>query len=143
MFNPAAEVIEVSALALSFDGGVTLMAALRGTGLDTRPPLPLILQPSVDLSYSVERIVNFSGLALRADGRRMPAAALRWAAVIKHCVAPTLCHEHVLQTFEGVESGSFSAPDHGAEITIELRLTAVDRGATATARLNLHEQRPV
>lgn len=142
MFNPGAESVEASMLALSFEGGLTLASTLRGEGIDTRPPLPTIVQPTAELGYLIDGVVQFRGLALRANGARLPAAALSWAAVIKHCAGPTLCHEHVLQTFEGIESGSFTAPDHGAEITIELRLTATDRAASATTTVELHERRP-
>jgi hypothetical protein len=43
-----------------------------------------------------------------------------------HC--PSTCHEHPLQTFSGVSSGSLVAPDHEYPSHLELRLTATDSG---------------
>ena len=40
----------------------------------------------------------------------MPASALTWDVILEHC--PDSCHEHSVQTFDGVASGSFPAPDH-------------------------------
>jgi hypothetical protein len=53
-----------------------------------------------------------------------------------HC--PSNCHEHTVQTFTGVASGSFTAPDHEYPSYLELRLTATDSGGlTNTASLRL------
>ena len=41
-----------------------------------------------------------------------------------HC--PSNCHTHAVQTFSGVASGSFAAPDHEYPSWLELRLTATD-----------------
>ena len=46
--------------------------------------------------------------------------------VLQHC--PSNCHTHPLQTFAGVASGSFTAPDHEYPSYLELRLTATDSG---------------
>jgi hypothetical protein len=57
--------------------------------------------------------------------------------VLHHC--PSTCHEHPLQTFAGVVSGSFVAPDHEHPAHLELRLTATDSGGlshTTSVRLD-------
>ena len=57
---------------------------------------------------------------------RSPARALQWTLVLQHC--PSNCHAHPSQTFTGVASGSFAAPDHEYPSYLELRLTATDAG---------------
>jgi len=43
---------------------------------------------------------------------------------MQHC--PSSCHSHLVETFSGVASGSFVAPDHEYPSHLELRLTATD-----------------
>jgi hypothetical protein len=75
--------------------------------------------------------VSFAGSATDPEDGVLPAAALHWEAVLEHC--STDCHAHLLQTWDGVRSGSFPAPDHEYPAYLELRLTATDSaGATAT-----------
>ena len=53
-----------------------------------------------------------------------------------HC--PLDCHEHPLQTFAGVASGSFAAPDHEYPAHLRLGLTATDaHGLTQARRADL------
>jgi hypothetical protein len=53
-----------------------------------------------------------------------------------HC--PSTCHTHPIQTFAGVASGSFTAPDHEYPSYLELKLTATDSGGlTDTKSLRL------
>jgi hypothetical protein len=66
----------------------------------------------------------------------LPASALSWQVILHHC--PSDCHTHLLQTFTGVASGSFTAPDHEYPSYLELQLTATDSGGlTNTASLRL------
>ena len=67
----------------------------------------------------------------------MPASALTWTLVLQHC--PSNCHTHTIQTFPGVASGSFNAPDHEYPSYLELTLTATDSfgtQASVTRRLD-------
>ncbi len=50
--------------------------------------------------------------------------------ILHHCAPenPSSCHEHPVQDFSGVASGSFVAPDHEYPTYLELRLTATDSG---------------
>src|SRR4029453_6220880 len=51
---------------------------------------------------------------------------------------PSSCHTHPVQTFTGVKSGSFAAPDHEYPSHLELRLTVTDSGGlTDTKTLQL------
>lgn len=60
----------------------------------------------------------------------LPPSQLKWDIVLFHCQHdnPTDCHEHPVQTFEGVAGGSFKAPDHEYPSHMEIRLTATDVG---------------
>jgi hypothetical protein len=56
-----------------------------------------------------------------------------------HCFTPSSCHTHTIQTFDGVSSGTFAAPDHQYPSWLELRLAATDSGgltSTTSVRLN-------
>jgi hypothetical protein len=45
---------------------------------------------------------------------------------MQHCSLSGSCHQHPLQDFAGVASGSFVAPDHEYPSHLELRMTATD-----------------
>jgi len=101
------------------------------------PPRPVIRAPAGGTPWKVGDVIAFSGSAADAEDGAVPASALTWQLVEVHC--PSNCHEHLVRTYAGVASGSFSAPDHEYPSYLELRLTAKDRGgltATATARLD-------
>ena len=100
------------------------------------PPTPVIDSPTSATTWSVGTVVSFSGHASDAEQGTLPASALRWDLVMFHC--PSNCHTHALQTFDGVSSGSFTAPDHEYPSYLELRLTAIDsQGAQATTTVRL------
>ena len=57
--------------------------------------------------------------------------------MLKHGACPD-CHEHFLQTYSGVASGSFTTPDHDYPSELELSLTATDaRGLSNTTSVQL------
>jgi hypothetical protein len=67
----------------------------------------------------------------------LPPSKLTWQLMMQHC--PSNCHSHLIQTWSGVASGSFTAPDHEYPSYLELTLTATDSGGltdTATLRLD-------
>jgi hypothetical protein len=56
---------------------------------------------------------------------------------MQHC--PSNCHSHIIETWPGTASGSFTAPDHEYPSYLELTLTATDSGGltdTKTLRLD-------
>ncbi len=56
--------------------------------------------------------------------------------MVQHC--PGACHEHIIEEWDGVASGSFEAPDHEYPSHLELRLRATDAlGAVATVSRSL------
>jgi glucose/arabinose dehydrogenase len=103
------------------------------------PPTATIVAPSATTTWRVGDVINFSGSATDAQDGQMPASALSWSLILHHC--PSNCHTHPLQTFPGVASGSFTAPDHEYPSHLELTLTATDSGGlTDTKNVLLYPQ---
>jgi glucose/arabinose dehydrogenase len=101
------------------------------------PPVATITAPAAGTTWRVGDVINFSGSATDQQDSTLPASALSWELVQQHC--PSNCHQHSVQTFNGVAGGSFAAPDHEYPSYLELRLTATDSGGltdTETLRLD-------
>ena len=78
-------------------------------------------------TWKVGDSINFSGHATDPQQGTLPASARSsWSLVMQHC--PSNCHEHTLQTFSGVASGTFIAPDHEYPSYLELRADRDRRG---------------
>ncbi|OGO54544.1 MAG: hypothetical protein A2V85_10960 [Chloroflexi bacterium RBG_16_72_14] len=106
------------------------------------PPVPSIDAPDPSLTWAVGDTIPFAGSATDPEDGTLPASALSWDLVMRHC--PADCHDHVIQTFEGVAAGSIDAPDHEYPSHLELRLTATDsHGTSATTSIELHPQTSV
>jgi len=87
--------------------------------------------------WVVGQSISFRGHATDPEEGNLPASRLSWAVILMHC--PQDCHEHPLQTFSGVASGSFAAPDHAYPAHLRLRLTATDaQGLQHTTERDLH-----
>ena len=95
-------------------------------------PTAVIDSPASSLTWRVGSAINFSGHATDAQDGTLPASALSWSLIMHHCVTPADCHEHLLQTMNGVSGGSFTAPDHAYPCWLELRLTSTDSGGLAS-----------
>ncbi|MBC7783065.1 MAG: PQQ-dependent sugar dehydrogenase, partial [Burkholderiales bacterium] len=109
--------------------------------VSNQAPVPAIATPSSSLNWKVGDTISFSGSATDPDSGALPASSLLWSLVVVHAndIDLTSTHEHVVQTFIGVSSGSFIAPDHEYPSWIELRLTAVDSSnasASVTRRID-------
>jgi uncharacterized repeat protein (TIGR01451 family) len=108
------------------------------------PPTATIDTPAACSStapcWAVGDTINFSGHATDQQDTTEPASRLSWKIILKHC--PTdlnSCHNHDLQSFSGVSSGSFSAPDHAYPAYLEIQLTATDSGGLQnTASIQLY-----
>jgi glucose/arabinose dehydrogenase len=90
------------------------------------PPTATINSPTASLTWRVGDVISFSGSAADAQDGSLPASKLSWSLILHHC--PSTCHTHPLDTFIGVASGSFVAPDHEYPAHLELVLTATDSG---------------
>lgn len=118
------------------DAGSATGTASRSIAVSNTPPAPVISAPSSGLRWSVGESVAFSGSATDAQDGALPASSLSWSLVLQHC--PSNCHPHEIQTWPGVASGSFDAPDHEYPSHLELTLTARDSlGSTASTTVRL------
>ena len=100
------------------------------------PPTVTIDSPASSLTWAVGDRISFQGHATDSGGHAIPASGLSWSLVIHHC--PSACHTHLVQTFDGVASGSFTAPDHEypSSLVLSLTATALD-GSQATRSITL------
>jgi glucose/arabinose dehydrogenase len=105
------------------------------------PPTAVIDAPTPTRTWTVGDTIGFSGHASDPQDGTLPATRLSWSLILHHCATSTDCHIHAVQDFNGVASGSFSAPDHEYPAWIELQLTATDSGGlTDTASVRLDPQ---
>jgi uncharacterized repeat protein (TIGR01451 family) len=99
-------------------------------------PTATINTPPAGTTWKVGDTISFSGSATDQQDGPLPASRLSWTVLLHHC--PSSCHIHTIQTFSGVASGSFVAPDHGYPSYLELQLTATDSaGLQDTKSVNL------
>jgi glucose/arabinose dehydrogenase len=102
-------------------------------------PTMTIATPTSAATWAVGDGISFSGSASDPQDGAVPASAITWTLTLQHCTTPSTCHSHVVQTFTGVASGSFSAPDHEYPSYLVLSATATDSGGlqgTASVRLD-------
>jgi glucose/arabinose dehydrogenase/PKD repeat protein len=102
------------------------------------PPVPVIniTSPAPGTTWEVDDTIAFSGSATDFQGNPIPASNLTWDINLQHCnrVGGT-CHTHQLQSFGGVASGEFPAPDHEFPSYLEIELTARDSGGLTGSAL--------
>src|SRR5262249_37592839 len=102
-------------------------------------PTAFVDTPASSLTWIVGQTISFSGHATDDQDGALPASALSWQVIIHHC--PSNCHTHIYQTYSGVASGSFPAPDHEYPSYLEIQLTAKDsQGLTNSASVNIQPQ---
>lgn len=115
-----------------YDGTLSAVARLSWAAAGSAPQ-PRITAPSTGTTWQVGTPISFSGSATDPEDGALPASALTWEAVLQHC--PSACHAHSLQTWTGVASGSFAAPDHEYLAYLQLRLTARDSSGRSTTEI--------
>jgi glucose/arabinose dehydrogenase len=113
-------------------GGATAKVSWSATGGINQPPTATIDSPASTLTYAVGDSIAFSGHATDPEDGAEPASRLTWTLIIHHCPTPTSCHTHTVQSWPGIASGSFSAPDHSYPSYLELQLQATDAGGLMT-----------
>jgi PKD repeat protein len=114
-------------------GGTATDAVTIGVGR----PRVTIQTPQTSLRWAVGETISFSGSATDNQGVAIPASRLTWKLTLKHGLCPD-CHDHPLQTYSGVASGTFITPDHDYPSELELSLTATDaNGLSNTAAVQL------
>ena len=102
-------------------------------------PTAIIETPAETLRWHTGQAYGFSGRATDPEQGTLAATSLHWTLALNHCSSSTSCHEHPLQEFAGVASGSFTGPDHEYPSYLTLRLTATDAGGlrhTTSRRLD-------
>jgi hypothetical protein len=98
--------------------------------------VPVISTPAAGTTWKVGDVINFSGSAGDTQDGTLPPSALSWNLTLRHC--PSNCHDHSLQDWQGMASGSFTAPDHEYPSHLLLTLTATDSGGlTGSTTLRL------
>jgi glucose/arabinose dehydrogenase len=130
------------------DVTVTLRVTDTHGGVDTEtvvihannsPPTPTITAPAGTLTWKVGDPISFAGSATDPQDGTLADSALTWTLLIHHC--PSDCHIHTVQSYVGIASGSFAAPDHEYPSHLELKLTATDTdGLQATTSVLLFPQ---
>ena len=123
-------------LRVTDDQGVSDTKSVTVTAGNTAP-IAVIDSPASSLTWKVGDTINFSGHATDAQDGTLPASALSWSLILHHCFTPTDCHTHLIQTVNGVSSGSFTAPDHEYPCWLELQLDRDRLGRT-----DLDDERP-
>ena len=126
----------------SHNNSVTTAATFDNVTVSTtsptnQPPTATINTPAAGTTWKVGDLINFSGSATDPEDGNLTPSAMYWTLNLQHC--PSNCHTHLLQTFPGGDSGSFSAPDHEYPSFLELQLTVTDSGGlqdTKTLRLD-------
>ena len=98
------------------------------------PPVPNISSPGTAVRWAVGDPITFTGSAIDSQDGTLAASRLVWSLVLMHDseINPGNPHEHPIQTFTGITTGSFTAPDHEFPSWIELRLTATDSNGAST-----------
>jgi len=115
------------------DTGGLLSTATVMINVGNTPPTATITAPAAGTTWKVGDLISFSGSATDQQDGPLPASALSWKLVQQHC--PSNCHQHVVQSWTGVASGSFNAPDHEYPSYLELWLTATDSGGLQDTKI--------
>jgi glucose/arabinose dehydrogenase len=105
-----------------------------GGGGTNTAPTATIDSPSSTTTWKVGDNISFSGSATDPQDGSLAASSLTWSLIMHHCSTQNSCHQHVVEDFAGVASGSFVAPDHEYPSHIELRLTARDSGGLSDTK---------
>ena len=101
-------------------------------------PTAFIDTPAASTQWQVGQSLTFSGHATDPD-EVLPPSAFSWEIILHHC--PSNCHTHPIQSFFGVMTASFSAPDHEYPSSLEIKLTVTDaEGLKDTKSILLYPQ---
>ncbi len=98
----------------------------RTVSVGNSPPSVHITEPPGSLTWKVGDSIDFSATGTDTQDGSLPASAFTWQLDMEHC--PSNCHTHHIQTFTGVKSGSFDAPDHEYPSHLKLSVTVTDSG---------------
>ncbi len=105
-------------------------------------PAPVIASPTATTTWAVGDPIAFSGSATDPEDGTLPASAFNWQVIMQHCPANE-CHPHEVESFSGVASGNFVAPDHEYPSYMVLRLTVTDSDGIRTVTERVLQPRTV
>jgi glucose/arabinose dehydrogenase len=109
---------------------------------DTPPELD-VLRPSRELQWTADEVIRFAGSARDREDGVLPARAMNWEVVLRHCRVDGPCHTHPVQQFAGVRQGEFAAPAHEYPSFLKLLVTATDSdGLAVTQTIRLRQVPP-
>ena len=116
---------------LQVSDGILTRTTSRTVSVANLPPSVTIDSPtSADPPWSVGDTISFSASATDPEDGSLPASAYDWTLIMRHC--PSDCHSHIIETFSGVKSGSFVAPDHEYPSHLLLSVDVTDMGGLTT-----------
>jgi glucose/arabinose dehydrogenase len=117
-------------------GGLTGTASVVITvgNPPSNSPVVTIDNPTAATQWSVGQTIPFAGRAADAQDGNLPASALSWQLTLQHCTTSTNCHAHNVQSWNGIASGSFVAPDHEYPSFLDLTLRATDSDGNTTSQ---------
>jgi glucose/arabinose dehydrogenase len=117
-------------------GGLTGTASVVITvgNPPSNSPVVTIDNPTASTQWSVGQTIPFAGRAADAQDGTLPASALSWQLTLQHCTTSTNCHAHNVQSWNGISSGSFVAPDHEYPSFLDLTLQATDSDGNTTSQ---------
>ncbi|WP_064741793.1 PQQ-dependent sugar dehydrogenase [Hamadaea tsunoensis] len=95
-------------------------------------PTAFMDTPVATMQWSADQTVTFSGHGTNGDAA-LPVSGLHWKLRLQHCETLNNCHTHYLQEWDGVASGSFTAPDHEYPSYLELELDATNSDGLTTS----------
>ena len=133
-YNVQLKVSDSQGASDTLDGSLTINVS---SAPQNTPPTATITTPSAATNWKVGDTISFSGTATDEEDGTLTPSAYEWSLIMNHC--PSNCHQHALEDFDGVASGSFNAPDHEYPSHLELRLTVTDSGGlndTESVRLD-------
>jgi glucose/arabinose dehydrogenase len=91
-------------------------------------PTATITAPLPSLTWHVGDSIAFAGQANDPEQGNLPPSAFHWDVILHHCPQGGGCHTHFVQSYDGVASGNFPAPDHEYPSYLEFVLTVTDAG---------------
>ncbi|MGH2951943.1 MAG: sugar dehydrogenase, partial [Solirubrobacterales bacterium] len=98
------------------------------------PPELEVKRPGKRTRWRSNDPIRFAGQARDREQGRLPARALDWELLLRHCARDAGCHTHPIQELEGTRRGSFLAPEHELPAHLRLRVTATDGDGLAVSR---------
>jgi len=115
------------------DGATSIAQQVISAG--NSAPVATLVSPTTAVTWHVGETIPFSGTGYDTTDGPLAPAAMRWDIVLRHCISgPDTCHEHALETFNGIDQGFYTAPDHEYYSELEFRLTVTDSGGLSDTK---------